>query len=118
MTHETASALELFARCVLPGCANPVADQGHPCPDCERACAGFLRTSTDRAPLSAEQQTARDEQVRAAQRANADFTRAIAAADPSAQITRANQRCWMCEQRRRCTRISGQWECRDCQTIT
>ncbi|WP_051722135.1 MULTISPECIES: hypothetical protein [Actinomycetes] len=117
MTHDTATALELFARCVLPGCANPVAEQRHPYPDCERACAGFLR-STARAPLGAEDQAARDEQVRAAQRANADLTRAIAAADPTARITRANQRCWMCEQRRLCTRVSGQWECRDCQTIT
>lgn len=48
MTHESATALELFAQCVLPDCANPVADQGNPCPDCERACAGFVRAPSSK----------------------------------------------------------------------
>ncbi|WP_280264640.1 hypothetical protein [Nocardia wallacei] len=31
---------------------------------------------------------------------------------------RANQHCWMCEERRTCIRTEQGWECRTCRTIT
>ena len=110
--------LELFARCVLPGCANPIADQGDVCPACLRAFTGYLQPS-GRPPLTEAEQHDRDHQVRAAHRAQLTVAAAAAAADATGDaLTRANQRCWLCEQRRTCTRINGQWECRHCQTVT
>ncbi|HEY9313799.1 hypothetical protein [Williamsia sp.] len=113
----TVRELELFPRCVLPGCAHPTAEQGHPCPDCARAFTGYLQTA-DVAPLTQAEQDDRDEQTRAAQRAHQSVAAAAAAADLTGELlTRHNQRCWLCEQRRTCTRISGHWECRQCQAI-
>lgn len=45
----------------------------------------------------------------------ADRAVAIAAGKPE---RKAMQRCWICEQRRTCTRIAGRWECLVCEAIS
>ncbi|MCZ4553675.1 hypothetical protein [Gordonia rubripertincta] len=108
---------ELFARCVLPGCTHPADEQGHPCPDCSRAFTGYLHPAAAR-PVTEAEQHDRDEHIRAAQRAHLTVAAAAAAADTTGEaLTKPNQRCWLCDERRTCTRISGQWECRQCQTV-
>lgn len=56
--------LSLLPDCVLPGCHNPVAEVGEPCPECRRAFGTKLRENGPR--LTAEEITERDHGVRAA----------------------------------------------------
>lgn len=53
----------MFPDCVLPGCSNPVADDGDACGDCVRAFGSMLRPG---ARLSAQQIGERDAEVRTA----------------------------------------------------
>lgn len=112
--------------CVLPGCSTPVADPTQPCDECLTACGPWLRPTTDKT-LTAEIVADRDrgvhvayaEQLRTqmaskAQRA-ADTAVAIASGEPE---RKPMQRCWLCEERRTCTRIDGRWECATCQSIS
>lgn len=78
--------------------------------------------------MTAEAQAERDAQTRAA------YAALLAGADPArvAAVSshpmvqegkagperKANQRCWMCEQRRTCTRQPAGWECDLCLQIT
>ncbi|MBE7192967.1 MAG: hypothetical protein INR66_10845 [Gordonia polyisoprenivorans] len=59
--------------------------------------------------MTAQDQTRRDAATRAAYRAQQQI------AAEAGDLERANQRCWLCTERRTCRRISGQWECRTCQ---
>ncbi|MDS1116365.1 hypothetical protein RD149_21715 [Gordonia westfalica] len=85
----------------------------------------MLHHNPDGDPLTAEQQQARDTETRAAYNArllaDPDPLRRRAARDLAAEqgeISKQNQLCWLCEERRRCTRINGRWECSTCQQIT
>jgi hypothetical protein len=102
----------LFADCVLPGCPHPVEDAGQACRSCREAFGDML------APAQAEAMTAediahRDHAVREAYAARRDTGQAEAAGETAAE-SRPNQRCWLCEERRTCTRRPGGWECRTC----
>ncbi|GAA1890251.1 hypothetical protein [Williamsia serinedens] len=110
---------ELFAHCPLPGCDTLTATQGQPCDGCREAFGALLAHTPGGAPLTAADQAARDAETLAAYRSHAALTTADAGDDTEAGEgeTRSNQRCWLCEQRRRCTRIARRWECRDCATI-
>ena len=68
-------------------------------------------------PLTAQDQAARDAETLAAYSGHAAIA-AAAAEEAGDGETRSNQRCWLCDQRRRCTRVDGRWECRDCATVT
>lgn len=114
----------LFPDCAVPGCAHPTDTQGHPCPSCRTAFGDYLTHHTGGVPMTAEQQTARDTEVRAAYTAQ----RAIMSETDTARVTRTlaiedgtqakpGQTCWICEQRRACHHIAGRWECRDCQQV-
>ena len=109
---------ELFANCPLPGCARLTDVQGQPCDDCRKAFGELLAHTPGGEPLTAQAPAARDAETLAAYSGHA----ALTAAEPSDVAdegeTRSNQRCWLCDQRRRCTLINRRWECRDCATIT
>lgn len=118
-------ALELFPRCVLPGCVNPVDTQGKPCGECRTILGDMLSHHPGGVPLTAQEQRDRDAGTLAAYKArlltDPDPLRRRSArthAAEAGEIPKQNQRCWLCEERRLCTKIAGRWECRDCQQIT
>ncbi|MEO9330186.1 hypothetical protein [Gordonia aurantiaca] len=117
--------LELFPRCVLPGCINLVATQGHPCSECRTIFGDMLHHRPGGTPLTAHQQHERDADTLAAYKArllvDPDPERRRYArnqASEAGEIPKPNQMCWLCEERRTCTKIAGRWECRTCQQIS
>ncbi|MCF3940704.1 hypothetical protein [Gordonia tangerina] len=99
--------IELFPRCALPGCANPTDAQGHPCSQCLRDFGGLLRHNPAGQALSATAEAARD---RLAGQRDTDIDAGIQG--------KPGQICWLCDQRRTCTRVADRWECRTCRHIT
>lgn len=99
----------LFAACVIPACGNPVIDAGRPCDEClgDFSHPGFgpMLARTGRPAPTAEQIEERDEAVRAVHRARREPER------------RANQVCWICDERHTCTREPQGWECATCREI-
>jgi hypothetical protein len=100
------------ARCILPRCANTAAEQGLPCDTCLQEFGTHLRAAGG-PPMTAEAQAARDRETRhsyALQLAAGDqalvavvgarCARQGGAADPLER--KANQRCWLCEERHIC----------------
>jgi hypothetical protein len=100
-------------RCPLPGCANETPD-GAPCDECRGAFGSALRPATQptRRPMTDAELDARDQAMR-----DAYATRRRKLHHPVEQERRANQLCWMCDQRRTCTLVLGRWECTDCQGV-
>lgn len=49
--------------CILPGCSNPVGEQGQPCAECLAQCGEFLQLG-DGSAMTAEEQAARDTEIR------------------------------------------------------
>ena len=99
----------LFAACVLPGCTNLVEVVGQPCADCVAAFGGMLRATgreRDAAQIAAEI-AERDAYVREAYQQQ----RAIAATPER----KAMQVCWLCTERRTCTKVDSRWECDGCR---
>ena len=90
---------QMFTGCVLAGCSNIVAEDGEICSQCRHIFGDMIR------PVSERERAETTEPARPA------------ATGPQV-LTRRNQRCWLCEQRRTCTRVGGQWECRDCTRPT
>jgi len=105
----TAVQPSLFAPCALPGCNNPVASWGEVCGGCQVAFSGYLRPARPGQPVPAEQDIAR----RDAAVADA-YGRQHHRPDDE---RRANQRCWLCEERRTCTQMPHGWECDHCRAI-
>ena len=83
---------QMFTGCVLAGCSNIVAEDGEICSQCRRIFGDMIRPVSERERAEQPRPAATGAQV----------------------LTRRNQRCWLCEQRRTCTRVGGQWECRGC----
>lgn len=118
--------------CVLPGCTNTVAEQGRPCQDCVAAFGDYLRIG-EGPGLTAQQQAARDSETMhmyalqlkhdhqqiGAKTALPDVDE-VPPAPPSKEEPerKANQRCWMCEERHTCTKEPHGWECDNCRSIT
>lgn len=106
--------LTLMPACVLPGCRLPTEEVGHPCADCRALFAAEpggwrLVQHADVEPMTETEIEERDEAVRAAQRAQYET--------PGVE-RKQNQRCWLCEQRRTCTRQPAGWECDECAELT
>ena len=99
------TAPTLFPSCVLPGCDHPVTVVGEPCGGCVEAFGPMLR-EVDRPALTAAQITERDTAVAYAYRAQRDLVE-----------RKANQRCWICEERHTCTRAPSGWECDACREV-
>lgn len=126
MTSTSAGELPV-PRCILPGCGNAAEEQGLPCGECAAAFGAHLR-QTDGPPMTAEVQAKRDSETHATYAVllaggNPAAVPAAggSAAAPSTTVgqpeRKANQRCWMCEQRRTCTRQAHGWECDRCLEI-
>ena len=111
-------ALQLFSRCGLPGCRNLVADPGHPCDECTSLCQGpdgwRIRQSGRGRPETAVEIDARRDATRDAQLA---ATLPLRPGPATATERRRNQKCWLCENRRTCTRTSQGWECDECRLL-
>lgn len=113
--------------CVLPGCTEPVAEQGAACQSCIDDWGPHLQAS-DGPAMTAEDQQARD---RATQKAyaiqlagndpekiaavHAHYAEPATAPRSGAPVGKANQRCWLCEERRTCTQEANGWECKTCR---
>jgi len=102
--------------CALPGCRALVAEPGNVCPGCREAFGDYLAPVERDVEVGAEdvaaRYAARDEAVRAAYAARRTPA-------PAAELEmRRNQRCWLCEEHRTCTRTPTGWECPTCQAIT
>ncbi len=105
-------AIELFGACVLPGCQNVVTEPTEPCADCVAAFGPMLRPTA--APITVGDVEARDTYVRDAYRKQ----REVAAGPLNAEQERkAMQLCWLCEERRTCTRTANGWECGTCGQV-
>ena len=130
VTRGASAAGELSGpRCILPGCRNGAEEQGLPCGECPEAFGSHLR-QTDGPAMTVEAQAKRDNETQAAYAvllAGGVPARVAATgeeAPPSAAGTpakaperKANQRCWLCEERRTCTRQAHGWECDVCQQV-
>lgn len=117
-------------RCILPGCRNVVEVQGLPCAECVEIFGDTLR-QTDGPRMTAEAQAKRDRETHATYavllsggdpaRAPEAGGRAAATPEglkPEQPERKPNQRCWMCEERRTCTRQPQGWECDKCMEIS
>lgn len=112
--------VSLFSTCPLPGCDGPTADPAEPCEDCKKAFGDYMRRS-DRLtePAVVVQQLAeRDEAVKQAYAAQRAWPAIPKPAEPKLVEWRPNQRCWVCEERRKCRldpdRADERWICKEC----
>jgi hypothetical protein len=109
--------------CVLPGCANIVADPSTPCTECLAAFGDWLRESDRPAPTQAEI-AERDDRYRevmaerARLRAESEAAAERQIAIESGERRKPNQLCWLCEDRRACTYVAGRWECDTCREVS
>ncbi|MGU3438269.1 hypothetical protein ACNHUS_35320 [Actinomycetes bacterium M1A6_2h] len=106
----------LFTSCAVPGCAVPVATPADVCTSCRTAFGEMLHSfdlaerGTESAAVAA-QLAERDADVLAAYRSRrGNATAFLADSEP-----RRGQICWLCEQRRTCTKEAGGLECADCR---
>lgn len=124
----------LWACCILPGCKQPVAEELDVCSTCRTAFGDYLR-EIDREPSYTVTDIAdRDAEINAMYRSlrrcsaaaeidttSHDYRTAVAITRTVAQNAgreeKANQRCWLCEQPRKCLLEPGGWECRECRQI-
>lgn len=118
----TAVQPSLFAPCALPGCNNPVASWGEVCGGCQAAFSGYLQPGRPDQPVPTEQNlTQRDTDVAAAyaqQHDHAATAPRLRRGGVDGELERrANQRCWLCEERRTCTQMPHGWECDHCRAI-
>lgn len=121
MTGTQAGRLvQLFPTCPLPGCKNPTDDPRQPCPECLAAFGDRLRPAGE--PVAAEEFAAqveqRDAEVQAILAARREMV-PLPAPEPDVEW-RPGQRCWVCEDRRKCRRDPDRperWICRTCLEI-
>ena len=111
-------------KCVLPGCATVVQDEGQPCDRCRVAFGDYLAVNPEGTPLTAAEVADRDHTVRAILRDRHPRT-----SDPGPEGRRSdppkltgperkrNQMCWLCEERHSCARTPQGWECDACRAI-
>ena len=109
----TIHLLPMFTDCVIPGCRNPVAVTGDACNTCRTAFGPYLTFTRDDA-LTAQQIADRDSPVCAAHHGRQSRN---TPSEPTPSVRRPNQCCWLCEQRRTCTRQPAGWECDHCRTL-
>ena len=111
-------AVSLFEVCALPGCRYPVTDPAEACASCRTAFGPMQRQTSQpvRDPVEvAAELKQRDDVVVARYRERTTPDVDEAARGPE---QRRSQICWMCTERRTCTRQSAGGECRDCAAVT
>lgn len=129
------TAESLFAECIIPGCTQPVTHELTPCQTC-RTIFGPMLQEADRPPsYTAADLAERDAGTAAAYRMMRALPTAAqhndldtergrrtaehekAAAQERGEAEKANQTCWLCEERRTCLLRPQGWECRQCREI-
>ncbi|MBD8056433.1 hypothetical protein ICV35_22535 [Rhodococcus ruber] len=129
------TAPSLWETCIVPGCKQPVAEELDVCQTCRTVFGDYLR-ETDRPPRYTRADLDRAdaevlEMYRLLARRHVEpeqidtdselYRRAATLATTSLQhageLERANQRCWICDERRTCLLRPGGWECRTCRQI-
>lgn len=100
--------------CPVAGCQNAVADPRVPCRRCRAAFGGMLREV-----VVDEPEQGPEEVVAVLAERDAAVTAAYAARRGVAPEVEwwLNQRCWLCEERRKCRRDPmhpARWVCREC----
>lgn len=103
----------LFSQCAAPTCQAPVAQSGDVCDGCRVVFGDMLR-----------KRPATDIDVPDAQAEESSISLHPRMAGPgiegkaSAELdTKANQICWLCQDRRICAQVDGRWECRVCRDV-
>lgn len=144
MTSEP-PPLQLFSECLLPGCRNPLPETGI-CPLDAQLFDGSLAGWTIRRSTTGVAETVEEVSARKAAQL-AGQARALTPPTPDADVDvdafeartpqpepargalassvdaaptperKPNQRCWLCEERRACTRRPTGWECDRCLAI-
>jgi len=113
-SSASAGVTRLFATCPVGGCSNLVSDPRQVCSECRAAFASYLRPSSTPV-LSAEAFAAKLAE------ADARHRQALAARHDKTPAWKANQRCWVCEERRTCREeqvgIERRWVCKTCEQI-
>lgn len=112
----------LFATCALPSCNHPAASWGDVCGRCQVVFSGYLQPARPGQPGPTEPDLAqRDTDVAAAYAQQHDLAATAPPPPPrrpdGEHKRRANQRCWLCEERRTCTRMPHGWECDHCRAL-
>lgn len=110
--------VSLFEVCALPGCRYPVTHPAEACASCRIAFGSLLRQTTEpvRDPVEvAAELKERDDVVvsRYRERITTDVDEAARGPEQ-----RRGQICWLCTERRTCTRQDAGWESRDCAAVT
>lgn len=98
--------------CVVPGCPHS-APLGQPCVCCTEAFGPMLRETTSTAGDVEPESPA----VSAAAEALAAIRMPRKPVEAAAGERRQGQTCWLCTQRRTCTKQVNGWECDDCLKV-
>ncbi|QBP31179.1 hypothetical protein SEA_ARGIE_62 [Mycobacterium phage Argie] len=111
-----------FPSCAMPGCRNIVADGGL-CTECQTAFGDWVRPSTF-PPTPPEVLEAREARYREVMAERARMVteglvlrRPAPVEAPVEDERKPGQTCWMCEERRTCTKVEGRWECDKCRDV-
>lgn len=100
--------LDLFTPCAVHACDFPVVEA-------EKVCAGCLDEFGDMLRPAAPCTPTQPEPAHSTGIPERNTPPRIA--HPAEPHRKANQRCWLCEERRTCTKVHGQWECGDCMRV-
>lgn len=100
--------------CLVQGCATPVETTGVVCTLCQDLFEGYMVYNPNGHRPTEAELAAADAGLRRAHEQQIAVERASAHTNP---VRRANQICWMCEQRRTCTQQQQGWECDTCLQI-
>lgn len=124
----------LWACCILSGCKQPVAEELTPCDTCRDIFGPMLQEADSPPRYTVADLAERDAEIKAMYRSlrrrsstaeidteSDDYRTFVATTRTVAQNAgreeKANQRCWLCEQSRKCLLEPSGWECRECRQI-
>lgn len=109
-------------RCVLPGCRHGAPEPGRPCSCCLAAFGSMLQeippaVDVDRPPAGVDGAAAATT-PRRRDLPPLKLTSAVKAALSGTKERKQGQMCWLCTERRVCTKEEHGWECDECRKIT
>lgn len=102
-------------QCIVQGCTGHVEQLGDVCAECRTVFAGYITYNANGQRPTSDDIAAADDRLRRAHEQQA--TTENGATQHSAELRRRNQRCWLCTNRRTCTKKEGGWECNSCLEI-
>lgn len=115
-------------QCALPGCRHAVPDPGWPCPCCLATFGNMLREISSAQAIDGPSPPSSTRPLTTPPAATTTPNRPVPGpVTPNSGVTatlsgtkehKQNQTCWLCTERRTCTREEHGWECRECRKIT